>query len=339
MKYIRYNLQGTINYYDDFRNINAQGEYYKSHKNIFGDLVCEATSNKILVSTVTADVPTITVDESPCCHHTLSYNGCEGGVVKWWYGGINNENDPLKSGTWNNIEQHGGTTYFKCTKEGCVSKIAQITTADKPLATDPTITTHSQTIVNGASIILSAKGCNGVYAWSNGSVGQSIVVNPTQTTTYQLTCKTNSCCESIKKPSVTITVVCKTNITISGGNTATTSPTIVLSASGADSYLWSNGSTSSSITVDVGNKQDYSVTGSLNGCMSDTKSVWVGKCVSYLVSKWSPYNWNENHINCDGTPGEKHGFSLLPGSYYIDAVKGTVNCQNCTATEVIYGPR
>lgn len=102
------------------------------------------------------------------------------------------------------------------------------------------------------------------YLWSNGQTTQSISVNPTETTTYTVEVFENNC-SSIDQAQVTVNALPETN----AGNdiSITEGAAIILTASGADSYAWNTGETTSSITVSPNTITTYTVTGAnSNGC-------------------------------------------------------------------------
>ena len=102
------------------------------------------------------------------------------------------------------------------------------------------------------------------YLWSNGQTTQSISVNPTETTTYTVEVFENNC-SSIDQAQVTVNALPETN----AGNdiSITEGATTILTASGADSYAWNTGETTSSITVSPNTITTYTVTGAnSNGC-------------------------------------------------------------------------
>jgi hypothetical protein len=126
-------------------------------------------------------------------------------------------------------------------------------------------------ICPGGFATLTAAGA-GSYVWSTGQTGASIVVNPSVTTTYVVTGSLNGC-----SASASVTVFVSGSISVS----ATASPASIcpggfstLTATGAGSYIWSTGQSSSSIVVNPGVTTTYTVTGFLNGC-SATASVTV----------------------------------------------------------------
>jgi gliding motility-associated-like protein len=140
------------------------------------------------------------------------------------------------------------------------------------------------------------------YLWSTGETTPSINVTPTVTTKYFVT-KTDGA--TISKDSVTITVQDPTaTITASGPTTFCEGGSVTLTASSGNSYLWSNGATSQSITVNTAG--DYNVTVQTSaGCTATSSNVTVitekptvGQKYSTLVAiKNKPITLNARSIN------------------------------------------
>ncbi|MFK2820989.1 sulfatase-like hydrolase/transferase [Flavobacteriaceae sp. LMIT009] len=125
-------------------------------------------------------------------------------------------------------------------------------------------------ICDGDSTTLTASGGDS-YLWSTGATTASINVSPSSTTVYSVNVTTNGCSDN---DSVTVTVNAVpvadagSDVTICDGDLTT------LTASGGDTYLWSTGATTSSISVSPSSTTVYSVTVTSNGC-SDNDSVTV----------------------------------------------------------------
>jgi len=129
----------------------------------------------------------------------LSYTGCSGGTVSW--------DNRLGNGNSKTVSPSVTTTYVAtCTSAGgggtCSSSVSVTVTACSVLAL-----ASSTTINSGQTTTLAYENCtNGTVSWDQGAGnGNTIVVSPSVTTTYQATCTPRgggSPCTS----SVTVTV-------------------------------------------------------------------------------------------------------------------------------------
>ena len=139
----------------------------------------------------------------------------------------------------------------------------------------PVITTNisSSTICPGSSVTLSASGAS-TYNWSNGANNAQISVSPTVNTVYKVVGKSNGCISD----SVAVSIFLKTKPTVSINASSLSicvGETDTLTASGATSYIWRDGSTSNSIVVNPTVTSSYKVIGILNGCSSDSVEIQI----------------------------------------------------------------
>jgi hypothetical protein len=149
-----------------------------------------------------------------------------------------------------------------CTNSQTGSATVTINSGGSPLSVS------SATICEGSSATLQVAGAN-AYLWSTGATTSFITVSPTVTTNYTVTAAGSGCPSSgvgsvtvISKPLVSVA-----SNTICYGNSAT------LSASGANSYVWSTGATTSSIKDAPISTTSYTVTGTSSGCSGTTTAV------------------------------------------------------------------
>ena len=128
----------------------------------------------------------------------------------------------------------------------------------------------STTICNGESITLTANsGSN--YLWSTGATSQSI--NVSQAGSYIVTVFNGACSATSLPTNIIINTPPQATISTSGSTTICQGSSVVLTASNGSSYLWSNGSTTQSITVTTAGS--YYVIVTTNGCSSTSLAVDV----------------------------------------------------------------
>jgi hypothetical protein len=141
--------------------------------------------------------------------------------------------------------------------------------------TAPTLTiAGNDTICNGSSTTLTASGAS-TYAWSTGATSSGITITPLVDSTFVVTGTAGNSCTA--KDSVKVFVKSLPNITVTGTDTICKKGSTALDASGGVSYIWSTGSTASSITANPTKDTVFTVTGKgLNGCaVTDTVTVYV----------------------------------------------------------------
>ena len=147
----------------------------------------------------------------------------------------------------------------------------------------------SQTICVGSAATLTATGI-GTLSWYNSAVGGTFLgignsySTPTLTATTTYYVQDSTCARSIRT-AVNITVTQPT-ITITGPATVCSGSLTTLTATGAASYTWSNGATTSTTVVSPTVATVYTVTGAdALGCVSvKTKSISVLALPSISVS-------------------------------------------------------
>ncbi|MCB9309919.1 MAG: DUF11 domain-containing protein [Lewinellaceae bacterium] len=146
----------------------------------------------------------------------------------------------------------------------------EVTVHQAPIVT----VSGNKTICVGSSTTLTAAG-GASYVWSNGGTTASITVSPTQNTTYTVTATDVNGCTGTT--SATVTINPQPNVLISGSNVICINETTPLTASGAQTYIWSTGETTQTIFVSPSTSTVYSVTGTdSNGCVaSDSHTVDV----------------------------------------------------------------
>ncbi|MFN0213924.1 MAG: T9SS type A sorting domain-containing protein, partial [Saprospiraceae bacterium] len=153
------------------------------------------------------------------------------------------------------------TTTFTVTGTTAACAAAPLT-AEVTVNPVPEVTVSHATICEGQSATLTASGAE-TYTWSTGESGTSIIVSPTETTTFTVTGTTSACAAPPLTAEVTVNPVPEVAVghaTICAGQSAT------LTASGAETYVWSTGESGASITVSPSESTTFTVTGTTGGC-------------------------------------------------------------------------
>ena len=211
---------------------------------------------------------------------TLELDDSESGINYYLY---KDGNPQLKAGTgspltWNNKQK--GDYYVRAVNPstGCARNMTgNVTVSENDL---PVADAGSHTaICYGDSTVLNASG--GVsYQWSPGiSLKDSTEANtmafPEQTQTYTVTVTDNNGCQSTDD--VTINIKSLPNVNAGPDKSLCKEDTIILTATGGDSYEWSTSETSQSIEISPGTNSSYYVTAThTNGCINtDTVMVTV----------------------------------------------------------------
>jgi len=164
------------------------------------------------------------------------------------------------------------------TTDGCSGSASTSVTVN-PVPVMSVVKTTSA-ICQGDSLSFTATGAD-TYLWNTGATSNSIVVTPTSSANYSVVGTNTFGCTSLVIDSVKVNALPVLTIT---GNTGTIciGETIVLDLNGADTYSWSTGASTSSISVSPSVASTYSATGtSTDACVSAiTATVEVSECTS-----------------------------------------------------------
>tara|TARA_A100001035_G_scaffold106061_1_gene83184 strand:+ start:922 stop:1785 length:864 start_codon:yes stop_codon:yes gene_type:complete len=192
---------------------------------------------------------------------------------------INSDDDSVRI-QWNTV----GTYTLKVIEKddnGCEGLPVQLSVTVVPL---PTVAAGTSSPTNevciGDSIQIQAAGAL-TYYWDNGAVLANDSVSPSTNTTYTVVGTDGNGCENTA--SVSIAVNALPNVQIANPSAVCLGNSVSLQANGALSYLWSNSSVGSNITVTPTLTQStYSVTGTDgNGCKNtDSINVTVNQLPS-----------------------------------------------------------
>ncbi|WP_040757666.1 T9SS type A sorting domain-containing protein, partial [Winogradskyella psychrotolerans] len=200
---------------------------------------------------------------------------------------------------------------------------------------------ESITIIDGESINLLVNGAE-TYLWNTGDTGNSIIVNPTETTIYSVTGFSANGCPSVAE--VTITVIAEVNADAGNDVAICFGESVTLNASGGINYIWSTGETGVSLTLSPTETTTYTVTVTDSFGNSDTDSVTVivnelptitvsesitiieGESTNLLVSGAESYFWN--------TGDTSNSILVSPSQTTTYSVVGTTNSCSSELKEV-----
>lgn len=184
-------------------------------------------------------------------------------------------------------------TYWVQTKDanGCIDRDT-IVLSGSPI--NPIHLGADTSLCGGNTILLNAGAGYDGYLWQNGSTGQTFTV--TQPGTYWVTA-TDSCGADTDSLTVTLGSV-NFNLSHNGASTVCKSalPFTLSAPAGYHAYLWQNGSTNTSITVNAVGVYYVSVTDA-NGCKG-TDTLWVVDCAGMD-------EYTENPISIYPTPANE----------------------------------
>ncbi|MDP1745405.1 MAG: gliding motility-associated C-terminal domain-containing protein [Bacteroidota bacterium] len=145
-----------------------------------------------------------------------------------------------------------------------------------------------QTICDGQNVTLNAGNPNASYLWSTGATSQTI--NVSTAGTYWVIIALNNC---LAKDTIAALIAPK--IHLSDSSLCTTSPILLDPGSGASGYLWSTGSTSQTISVDVSGS--YSVVAIFGNCITSDSSKITGDGTGGLLFIPNTFTPNDDNLN------------------------------------------
>jgi hypothetical protein len=230
------------------------------------------SGSKTTTITVTT-TPTVSVNTATICNSGSAILTASGASTYSWSTGATT--------TSISVSPTVGITYNVTGFNGSCSAGKTTTVYVLP---NPTVTASNATICSGNSTILTAGGAT-TYSWNTGATTNTISVSPTSLTVYTVN-GTSLGCTGTK----TVQVSVNTTPTVSVSNyTICSGGSITIPASGATTYSWNTGSTSSSITVSPTVLTVYTVTG-YNGTCSNTKTstITIGTALSIVITPTNP---------------------------------------------------
>ncbi len=206
----------------------------------------------------------------------------------------------------------------------------------------PNVSVSNSTICAGSTATLVATGAN-TYLWNTGATGTNLVVTPSTTTIYSVTGTSNFGC--VKTVTASVNVSSAPTIAVNSTSVCMGS-SVVLSASGVNTYTWSTGANTPTISVSPTANTVYTVNGHLSGCStlgSNTVSVTVvsiptitinsptlcsGNTAILVASGASSYVWNTGALS--------PSISITPSITTNYSVVGTMaGCSNSQSVNIV----
>ena len=199
----------------------------------------------------TTSVPTV-VTVSPIPTASISANGpltfCQGGsVVLTASGGGTYQWSTGATTTSITVSASGNYTVTATNAAGCSGTSAATTVTVNPNPIASVSAGGPTTFCQGGSVVLTASG-GSTYLWSNGATTPSITVSSSGNYSVIAT-NASGCSGTSTATSVTVNLIPTPSISANGPITFCQGGSVVLTASGGSTYLWSNGATTASITV------------------------------------------------------------------------------------------
>ena len=263
-------------------------------------------------------IPVVTVNNPVICQGNVATMTPVGADTYLWSDG--------STGNTLAVSPSTNTTYTVTgTSLGCsADAVANVT-----ITLLPVVIVNDVVICNGESATLTASG-GATYDWQTGETGNSIVVSPTTSTTYTVGDNTPGCSGSTLS---TVTVNLLPTVTINA-ETICVGESATLAASGANTYVWDDGSATNPLTVSPTTTTTYTVTGTdANGCV-DTE-------VTTITVNPLPIVTTDNATVCQGVSATLTASGATNYTWSNGATGGTItdapsatNIYTATGTDV-----
>jgi hypothetical protein len=248
----------------------------------------------------------------------------------------------------------GNYTLTTTSGAGCTTSPLYYTLTQSS-AIPPTISINStrDSVCAGVTAILTASGAN-TYTWNNTATGYSFSVSPENNTTYTVTgIDTTTGCANTALKTITITAITPTISIQAIKDSICNGISTILTASGANTYVWNTGATTNSVTVFPKNTIAYTVTGTdtITGCTNaGLQTVYVtqtnASVISVQATKDSICSGTATSLTANGsastytwsTGANSNSISVSPINNTTYTVSGTDASTGCIymATKAIY---
>ncbi len=339
------------------------GTYFYPHF-LRGKMVTDTLYLTILKPAVSvASIPPVTVCENETVNFSANTTSSGSVALNWSGPGHFSGGSSEVSLANATLDMSGVYTVTATTMQGDCKATA---TASVDVTVNPLPEVHisgNAIICQNGSTTLTATGAES-YVWSTGSASNSITVAPTTSTTYSVVGTDENQCQN--SASVFVTVNELPEVTVSGDSHICDGETAQLTATGAQTYVWSTGSTGATINVNPDETTTYTVEGTDENDCSNTATftvtvgeggddtVHVSACESYYwpisgqtytSSGYYPFNYNNNQgclsyhtLHLTITHNETHEISISKCESYTWSANGVTYTESGTYYSVTTTP-
>jgi gliding motility-associated-like protein len=248
-------------------NVTSSGTYF-----VNVTTACGTATDTIVVNTASSTSAQFSTNYSPCSP-TISFtnNSTGANTYTWDFGDNTSSTATSPSHTYSSAGTY--TITLTADNGGCIDTAQFAITLSQPTVTpqftaaDSVCTQQQVSFSNGSAGAIS-------YEWSFGDGNTSTLPNPqhaySTAGTYNVELIAINSCDT-DTVSQTVTVFSYPSVSISGNNPICQGQSLTLTASGANNYQWSGGTsgTTSSVTISPSATTGYTVT-SVNGVCSDS---------------------------------------------------------------------
>ena len=228
-----------------------------------------------------------------------------------------------------NVSPTSTTTYSVTVTSaaGCSSSTSRTVTVNTPVT--PTFNAIPSFCEGTAAPLLPSTSLNGIPGtWNPATISNVSSGN------YLFTPNAGQCANTAN---LQVTVLPKPVVTISGINSICPGQSTTLTASGAASYVWSNGEQTASITVSPLNSSTYTVTGSSAAGCTNANEITVSVSSGTVATPATPGTITGLTSVCEGSNGIVYSINPVANaaSYNWEFVGGTiVSGQGSTSVSV-----
>jgi sugar lactone lactonase YvrE len=318
--------------------VNVSGNYSVTVTNANG---CSTTSAATPVTVNAPTTPVITAGGATtfCAGGSVTLTASAAASYLWSNGATTQSITVAASGTY---------SVAATDANGCSATSAATNVTVSPLPAAAVSADGPTTFCAGGSVTLTAS-AGASYLWSNGATTRAITV--TASGNFRVTvANANGCSATSAATSVTVNAPATPVITAGGATTFCAGGSVVLTASPASSYLWSNGATTQSITVATSGAFSVATTDA-NGCSatSAATNVTVSALPVATVSADGPTTFCDGaHVTLTASAGASYLWSTgattpaitvnASGNYSVTVTNASGCSATSSATTVVVDP-